>query len=60
MQQNTRKAAADADYTIEREFLGDITVDELIVQIIRPHLFPASAHETALSTGKRAPNSQTE
>ncbi|MDE7282844.1 MAG: hypothetical protein K2N85_04570 [Lachnospiraceae bacterium] len=36
------------DYTIEREFLGDITVSELVEQIIRSHLIFFSAQETAL------------
>ncbi|MDE7341472.1 MAG: hypothetical protein K2N80_13105 [Lachnospiraceae bacterium] len=60
MRQNIQKAADDADYTIEREFLGDITVDEFIEQIIRLHLFPASGHAATPATGKRASNSQIE
>lgn len=49
MQQTIRKAADDTDHTIEREFLGDITAAELIEQIIRSHLFPASEHAAPLS-----------
>lgn len=43
-----QKVQETADYTIEREFLGDITITELVEQIIRPHLFPPSGQETAL------------
>lgn len=42
------KAQETKSYTIEREYLGDITVTELIEQIIRSHLFPPSGQETAL------------
>lgn len=43
-----QKVQETADYTIEREFLGDITVTELIEQIIRSHLFPPSVQEETL------------
>ncbi len=43
-----QKVQETADYTIEREFLGDITVSELMEQIIRSHLFPPSGQEAAL------------
>ena len=44
-----QEAQEATDYTIEREFLGDITATELVEQIIRSHLFPASGQKTALS-----------
>lgn len=50
LQQKTQKTV---DYTIEREFLGDITVPELVEQIIRSHLISPSAQETALSQKDR-------
>lgn len=46
----------EADYTIEREFLGDITVTELVEQIIRSHLFPSSGQEAVLSQKERHEN----
>lgn len=54
MQQNIRKTADDTNYTIERDFLGDITVAELIEQIIQSHLFPPSCHSAALSQAENA------
>ena len=48
-----QRAQETADYTIEREFLGEITVTELVEQIIRSHLFPASGQETTLSQEDR-------
>lgn len=54
MQQNIQKAADDTDYTVERDFLGDITVAELIEQIIQSHLFPPSGHSAALSQAENA------
>lgn len=54
MQQNIRKEADDADYTIKREFLGDITITELIEQIIQSHLFLPSGHSAALSQAENA------
>lgn len=43
-----QKAQETTDYTIEREFLGDITVTELLEQIIGSHIFSSSDQETAL------------
>lgn len=54
MQQNIRKTADNADYTIEREFLGDITVTDLIEQIIQSHLIPPYGHSAALSQTENA------
>lgn len=51
-----QQKAQEADYTIEREFLGDITVTELVEQIIRSHLFPSSDQEAALSQKERHGN----
>lgn len=48
-----QKVQETTDYTIEREFLGDITVKELIEQIIRSHLFSPSDQEEALSQKER-------
>lgn len=42
------KVQETAYYTIEREFLGDITIKELVEQIIRSHIFPTSAQESTL------------
>ena len=48
-----QKVLETADYTIEREFLGDITVTELVEQIIRSHLFTPSNQETSLLQEER-------
>lgn len=54
MQQNTqkttenkRKATAQTEYAVKREFLGDITAKELVEQIIRLHLSPAPGQKSA-------------
>ncbi|MDE5933708.1 MAG: hypothetical protein K2H40_14665 [Lachnospiraceae bacterium] len=60
MQQNIRKTADDTDYTIEREYLGNITVTELIEQIIRTHLFPSSGQGNARLQADENTDSQAE
>ena len=42
-----QKVLETADCTIEREFLGNITVTELVENIIRSHLFLTAAQEEA-------------
>lgn len=48
-----RLKVQEADFTIEREFLGDITVTELVEQIVRSHLFPVSDQKAVLSQKER-------
>ncbi|MDE6751107.1 MAG: hypothetical protein K2K21_18880 [Lachnospiraceae bacterium] len=43
-----QKAQETTNYTIEREFLGEITVTELVEQIIGSHFFSPSDQKTAL------------
>lgn len=48
-----KKAQATTDYAIEREFLGDITVTELVEQIVLSHIFSPSGQKAALSQKER-------
>lgn len=34
-------------YTVEREFLGKFTVEELIIRIIKSHLIKTTSNETS-------------